>query len=750
MSHRSHGTPSGWDDDLTPEPSARDQAIESALKRLIERVEHPRALAGRPEARAAVRRAADRVQTVLLGEAENVLTIALAGCTGAGKSTLINALAGAPIAEAAEQRPCTMRTRVYHHRALPAGGLPPELAAQATFVAHDRPELWHKVLVDTPDLDTFATENRAATRALLKAAGLVLYVFSPEKYWEERAWSVIRDEQRFSACLAVVNKADLVPAAELQRILDEIGRRFAELGHPDVRVLPICAARHVPRADGTVPPAEPGVLDEFLTLRAFIEHELQDGDIARMLRQQRERVLANLSAAVESLTPPDLTARLDRLSSRAETLATEAGDQLATRLSDRLSAAADELKPMAALRRHEQFFGPFRLWLSAGDALIYGLPRLVRRLRLFGGDGSGSNLAPLLVTDQAEAASDLLRAQARRLQDGLYADGLPLERWAALTADASGTDLLTATAGGLEARFEAAAALGARRRRWVARGASLAGIALPVGLSAYALYALLRSLAAGQVPGGFTMLGLMFSLTILAYVVLHGLITPLLSAAPGQSGSELGRLAVHEALKRTLHGWVDGYRRELEADLAELAEPLQALQAAAEPPRVSLPPPVARPAVAWNGPPPAVTPRLEPLPAPAAPVAMPSAVVVTSPPPPVWSSAVVTPEGPRPVDPPTLVRPSPPSVPPTVEPQPEPLPVDHALEPEDATVACPVEAATPPSAPEPPPQPQRLPVRERLPEVPRTDPRPPTAPAGPALSPAEALREAMKRHSRKP
>src|SRR5205823_2193228 len=135
----------------------------------------------------------------------------LAGCSGAGKSTLINALAGATIAEAAERRPCTMQTKVYHHAAVPGGGLPGALAAEALFVAHDRPELFAKVIVDTPDLDTFATQNRAATKALLKAAGLVIYVFSPERYAEERAWSVIREEQRFSACLAVLNKADTAP-----------------------------------------------------------------------------------------------------------------------------------------------------------------------------------------------------------------------------------------------------------------------------------------------------------------------------------------------------------------------------------------------------------------------------------------------------------------------------------------------------------------------------------------------------------
>ena len=106
--------------------------VEAALRRLIARAEAPRGLVVEPERLAKLRTAADRVDAQLLGDGDLVLTIALAGCTGAGKSTLINALAGASIAEAAERRPTTMRTRVYHHRSLTAGGLPAELAAQAS------------------------------------------------------------------------------------------------------------------------------------------------------------------------------------------------------------------------------------------------------------------------------------------------------------------------------------------------------------------------------------------------------------------------------------------------------------------------------------------------------------------------------------------------------------------------------------------------------------------------------------------
>src|SRR6266850_1938702 len=196
-------------------------AVETALARLLERVQTPRALLLRAEDQVVLEQAVARTRAQLLGTPEPILTVALAGGTGAGKSTVINALAGSAIAETSPRRPTTTRLHVYHHRDVASGGLPVELATEAVFVPHDHAALRSKVIVDTPDLDSFATHHRAASRALLKAAGLVLYVFSPQNYRDERTWSVLREEKRFSACAVVLNKIDLVTPAKLLEQLDE-------------------------------------------------------------------------------------------------------------------------------------------------------------------------------------------------------------------------------------------------------------------------------------------------------------------------------------------------------------------------------------------------------------------------------------------------------------------------------------------------------------------------------------------------
>ncbi len=442
---------------LTENKIVTQNQIEQALLRLECAVDSPRALTIAPNNQAALHQAIDRGHAQLLGQADAVLTIALAGCTGSGKSTLINALAGSTIAESSDRRPCTMQTRVYHHRTVPAGGLPQDLADQAEFVTHDRPELRYKVIVDTPDLDTFHTHNRAATRALLKAAGLVIYVFSPERYLEERAWSVIREEHRFSACLAVINKADTVDPDVLQKIADEIRHRFTEMGKPDLRLLCISAASHVTDSAGHLPgTAAPDTIDEFITLKAYIEHELQAGDMARMIRQQRRAVLENLQTEVNRVLPTDAETKLDALQNKATTITRDTAQQLAEQLHDPLLTVEADLAPLVILRRHQRFWGPFRTWLAIGDFLRYGLPRLVRQLRVLPSQAAGSAASAL--ADHADQAGDALRKAAHDIQDHCYTAGLPVEHWQVITADVDGRQSLTDLTRRIEARFEAAAA----------------------------------------------------------------------------------------------------------------------------------------------------------------------------------------------------------------------------------------------------------------------------------------------------
>src|SRR5687767_13743587 len=111
----------------------------------------------------------------------------LMGGTGVGKSTLLNALAGGAIAQASFVRPTTRDPVVYHHESIKPDKLDPALQ-YCKLVAHNRPMLEQKILVDTPDLDSNDLSNRDKLVRLLPIADIVLYVGSQEKYHDRLGW----------------------------------------------------------------------------------------------------------------------------------------------------------------------------------------------------------------------------------------------------------------------------------------------------------------------------------------------------------------------------------------------------------------------------------------------------------------------------------------------------------------------------------------------------------------------------------
>jgi energy-coupling factor transporter ATP-binding protein EcfA2 len=558
-------------DDLTR------QAVEAALERLLGTVKSPRALLLRADDRLVLEQAVARTRAQLLGTPEPVLTVALAGGTGAGKSTLINALAGAAIAETSPLRPTTTKLCVYHHRDTAPANLA-ELATEAVFIPHEHAALRSKVIVDTPDLDSFATHHRAATRALLKAAGLVLYVFSPQNYRDERTWSVLREEKRFSACAAVLNKIDLVTPEELEAIIEDLRQAFARLGLPDVRIFRTVATAHIPGENDAAPVSTAGA-DDLVALRDFLERELQSSDISRLLHRQWTRVVDHLQAEIDRVAPPRLLEQLDMatvaLSERIETSATG----LYGALADQLALAQADLVRLATLRQHERFGGPFRTWLALTDVLRFGLPRLARRF-LERAPGTAAPLSgPSLTRSQSTAAADLLRDEAQRLQTLLYTRGLPIDHWRTVTVQADGNRLMADIAAALEARFEVATAASTSRGRAVVSMISTLGRLVPAAFVLIGLYVMGRDLLAGDYLG-LPLLGHLFAMLILTFLALQGVASLFLPSGRRWLGPEIGRQAISEVLTRTVVGWISTYRGDIEADLADLRAPLAALQSA--------------------------------------------------------------------------------------------------------------------------------------------------------------------------
>jgi GTP-binding protein EngB required for normal cell division len=158
------------------------------------------------------------------------LMIALAGGTGAGKSSLLNAIAGEPIASTSEFRPHTDEPLAWAPEEAwgPIGPLLDELAIERRVPNETLPGV---VLVDLPDLDSVAAWHRRTVEQLLPRVDAVVWVFDPVKYHDPvvheeflRPLATYRDQFIF-----VLNKIDRIEhdvaavSSDLTRILGENG-----------------------------------------------------------------------------------------------------------------------------------------------------------------------------------------------------------------------------------------------------------------------------------------------------------------------------------------------------------------------------------------------------------------------------------------------------------------------------------------------------------------------------------------------
>jgi energy-coupling factor transporter ATP-binding protein EcfA2 len=302
-----------------------------------------------------------------------LLVITLMGGTGVGKSTLLNALAGGAIAQASFTRPTTRDPVVYYHQSVAPNRLDPALQF-CKLVAHDRPALEGKILVDTPDLDSNDLANREKLFRILPVADIVLYVGSQEKYHDKLGWDLFLNQRQRRAFAFVLNKWDrcLHPGAAGVRPDEDLTRDLKAEGFEHPLLFRTCAQHwvdHPWQGNGELAPAVEG--EQFLELVRWLEMGLTRLEVEAIKARGVSQLLRQLQTGLEAVRPPDMTQAVERTCSAWARQLGEEGGAVAAVLLNTLEPYQKEIEHHFARERQRHFSGIMALYLDAFNRLRY-------------------------------------------------------------------------------------------------------------------------------------------------------------------------------------------------------------------------------------------------------------------------------------------------------------------------------------------------------------------------------------------
>ena len=155
------------------------------------------------------------------------LIVAFMGGTGVGKSSLLNRLAGKAIARVGVERPTSREVTLFHHQAVAIQHLPEKLPiAQIKIAQHDDDSNKNIIWIDMPDFDSVDQSNKHQVLEWLPHIDVLIYVVSPERYRDDKAWRLLLAEGGRHAWLFALNQWDrgqLAQYEDFQKQLHKAG-----------------------------------------------------------------------------------------------------------------------------------------------------------------------------------------------------------------------------------------------------------------------------------------------------------------------------------------------------------------------------------------------------------------------------------------------------------------------------------------------------------------------------------------------
>jgi hypothetical protein len=233
--------------------------------------------------------------------AHRPLAAAFFGGTGAGKSSLLNRLAGGAVARVGVERPTSREVSIYLHESLHLRQLPKEFPVDRVRVSRHEDERRRQVLwIDMPDIDSIEAGNRDLALAWLPHIDALIYVVNPERYRDDKGWRMLRAYAGEHAWLFVMNHWDRGQPAQLEDFAQLLRRG----GFDDPLIFRTDCRDEASRRK----PDDFAALEE--TIESLSDRHLMKQLESRVLDGRRDELRAALSACLDALGDPEDLVRL--------------------------------------------------------------------------------------------------------------------------------------------------------------------------------------------------------------------------------------------------------------------------------------------------------------------------------------------------------------------------------------------------------------------------------------------------------